>query len=149
MADLLVLSDAGGNLSSIEFPAGMIMMYSGSSAPRGWAVCDGSGATPDLRGRFIMGAGNKFQVRDFGGADEGKIKLTTDHLPSHSHGINWLHPLKGYAGGGGPVNSLDNNPNMSNDDKAQPFGISTQSTGGGAAISIYPPYYVLMYVMKL
>ncbi|NRN28625.1 tail fiber protein [Photorhabdus heterorhabditis] len=33
---------------------GMIVMFSGSSAPSGWAFCDGNNGTPDLRSRFIM-----------------------------------------------------------------------------------------------
>ncbi|NHB91766.1 tail fiber protein [Photorhabdus cinerea] len=36
------------------FPKGMIVMFSGEKAPPGWAFCDGSNNTPDLRSRFIM-----------------------------------------------------------------------------------------------
>ncbi|WP_036774159.1 tail fiber protein [Photorhabdus australis] len=35
-------------------PKGMIVMFSGSSAPTGWAFCDGKNGTPDLKNRFIM-----------------------------------------------------------------------------------------------
>ncbi|PHM49297.1 tail fiber protein [Xenorhabdus miraniensis] len=35
-------------------PAGMIVMFSGRTAPEGWAFCDGSNSTPDLRSRFVM-----------------------------------------------------------------------------------------------
>ncbi|AWK41559.1 tail fiber protein [Photorhabdus laumondii subsp. laumondii] len=35
-------------------PKGMIVMFSGSSAPTGWAFCDGNHGTPDLRSRFVM-----------------------------------------------------------------------------------------------
>ncbi|CAQ84890.1 MULTISPECIES: tail fiber protein [Photorhabdus] len=35
-------------------PRGMIVMFSGNSAPTGWAFCDGNSGTPDLRSRFIM-----------------------------------------------------------------------------------------------
>ncbi|TNH42980.1 tail fiber protein [Photorhabdus luminescens] len=35
-------------------PRGMIVMFSGNSAPAGWAFCDGSNGTPDLRSRFVM-----------------------------------------------------------------------------------------------
>ncbi|KGM28983.1 hypothetical protein KS18_04180 [Photorhabdus luminescens] len=33
---------------------GIIVMFSGNSAPAGWAFCDGNNGTPDLRNRFIM-----------------------------------------------------------------------------------------------
>ncbi|MDX7990059.1 tail fiber protein [Xenorhabdus littoralis] len=35
-------------------PKGMIVMFSGSTAPEGWAFCDGNNGTPDLRSRFVM-----------------------------------------------------------------------------------------------
>lgn len=39
-------------------PLGMIAMWGGavSQIPAGWALCDGTGDTPDLRDRFIVGA---------------------------------------------------------------------------------------------
>src|SRR5262249_23951377 len=36
-------------------PTGSIIMWSGTSAPTGWALCDGGGGRPDLRGKFIVG----------------------------------------------------------------------------------------------
>jgi hypothetical protein len=51
-------------IPSISYTRGMIMMWSGSLAEigvgslAGWSLCDGSNGTPDLRDRFILGAGN-------------------------------------------------------------------------------------------
>lgn len=75
---------AGGG----SVPAGVICMWSGSSAeiPAGWVLCDGSNNTPDLRGRFVVGAGGAYDVGDTGGADS--VALTTAQMPSHSHGGN-------------------------------------------------------------
>ncbi len=41
------------------FPTGLIQLWSGaaSNIPLGWALCDGTNHTPDLRGRFLVGAG--------------------------------------------------------------------------------------------
>jgi hypothetical protein len=39
----------------VNIPAGLIVMWSGIVAPSGWALCDGGGGRPDLRGRFIVG----------------------------------------------------------------------------------------------
>ncbi|MBS9440742.1 tail fiber protein [Photorhabdus heterorhabditis] len=36
-------------------PKGMIVMFSGSSVPTGWALCDGDNGTPNLIDRFILG----------------------------------------------------------------------------------------------
>tara|TARA_B100000768_G_C11280715_1_gene378429 strand:- start:1758 stop:2540 length:783 start_codon:yes stop_codon:yes gene_type:complete len=34
-------------------PKGCIVAWNGTTAPAGWAMCDGKNGTPDLRGRFI------------------------------------------------------------------------------------------------
>ena len=36
-------------------PPGVICMWSGSRAPDGWALCDGSAGRPNLLGKFIRG----------------------------------------------------------------------------------------------
>ena len=51
-------------------PAGLIAAWSGaaSAVPAGWALCDGANGTPDLRGRFLVGAGGDYAPGDAGGA---------------------------------------------------------------------------------
>jgi len=73
--------DEGANL----IPAGLIAMWSGSVAnvPSGWALCNGSNGTPDLRDRFIVGAGGSYDVGNTGGANS--VTLNTNQMPSHSH----------------------------------------------------------------
>ena len=68
-------------------PSGIICMWSGESTaiPSGWHLCDGNEGTPDLRDRFIVGAGNTYKVKDTGG--EATHKLTTNEMPSHNHGF--------------------------------------------------------------
>jgi microcystin-dependent protein len=69
-------------------PVGFIGMWSGSTAtvPTGWALCDGTNGTPDLRDRFIVGAGSTYAVGATGGANT--VTLTTSQIPSHSHDIS-------------------------------------------------------------
>lgn len=66
-------------------PSGIIVMWSGSisNIPKGWVLCDGQNGTPDLRDRFIVGAGKSYNVGDTGGANS--VTLTVDNLPAHSH----------------------------------------------------------------
>ena len=66
-------------------PPGGIIMWSGAinDIPVGWALCDGSNCTPDLRDRFIVGAGGKYNVGNTGGADS--VTLEVSQMPSHSH----------------------------------------------------------------
>jgi hypothetical protein len=66
-------------------PTGMIIMWGGliSNIPAGWQLCDGTNGTPDLRDRFIVGAGNNYNVGDAGGLATNT--LITAQLPSHNH----------------------------------------------------------------
>ena len=50
-------------------PKGGIIIWSGSvnDIPAGWVLCDGSNGTPDLRDRFVLGAGNNYTVGATGG----------------------------------------------------------------------------------
>jgi microcystin-dependent protein len=66
-------------------PPGAIIMWSGSinDIPVGWALCDGRNGTPDLRDRFIVGAGGSYNVGNTGGSNT--VTLTTSQIPSHSH----------------------------------------------------------------
>lgn len=70
------------------FPVGGIIMWSGAiaSIPGGWALCNGSSGTPDLRSRFIVGAGSDYTVGATGGANE--VTLTTNHIPGHTHTVS-------------------------------------------------------------
>ena len=51
-------------------PPGTIVLWSGTIAaiPTGWALCNGASGTPDLRDRFLVGAGGAYAVNATGGA---------------------------------------------------------------------------------
>jgi microcystin-dependent protein len=69
------------------FPIGGIIMWSGSPStiPADWRLCDGNNSTPDLRGRFVVGASatGGYTVSDIGGSDQ--VTLTESQLASHTH----------------------------------------------------------------
>src|SRR3989338_5938906 len=56
-------------------PTGVIVMWSGSvdSIPSGWSLCDGTNGTPDLRDRFVMGAGSSLEIGVTGGTEDPSI----------------------------------------------------------------------------
>lgn len=88
-------------IGSILFPVGAIIMWYGDPGdiPDGWALCDGTGGTPNLENRFIVGAGDTYALGATGGAasvtsDGGNLSLTINgtaltaaQLPAHTHFI--------------------------------------------------------------
>lgn len=68
-------------------PSGIITLWSGSiaSVPAGWAFCNGTSGTPDLRDRFVVGAGSSYAVGATGGANT--VTLDATMIPSHTHTI--------------------------------------------------------------
>lgn len=54
----------GGDATAylVRAPIGTIIVWSGSvdSIPTGWALCDGQDGRPDLRGKFVLGAGGTY-----------------------------------------------------------------------------------------
>ncbi|MBI5409164.1 MAG: hypothetical protein HZA14_07350 [Nitrospirae bacterium] len=121
----------------VSIPRGVIVMWSGSiaSIPSGWALCDGANGTPDLRDRFIVGAGNSYSVSATGG--EAMHTLTIAEMPPHTHSYRWWNAW--YFSGSSELAAKG-----SYDDNAQ-----TGSTGGGQPHNNLPPYYALAYIMKL
>ncbi len=69
----------------VSVPTGIIVMWSGSvgSIPSGWAFCDGTNSTPDLRDRFILASGTTNAVASTGG--NNNVTLTIAELPAHLH----------------------------------------------------------------
>lgn len=119
-------------------PAGIIALWSGAivNIPAGWALCDGSNGTPNLRDRFVVGAGNEYAV-GAGGGEKTHI-LTVDEMPSHNHTV--YGSVKGMSGTikCPLVSSMQADGNY-----------TTLNSGNGAAHENRPPYYALAYIMKL
>lgn len=131
-------------------PKGVIVMWSGStnSIPTGWALCDGNNGTPNLKDRFVVGAGGEYKVNDKGGAKT--VTLSEEQMPEHRH----RYVNEQIAGNLGSDNAAfpewkyDMNFRASSDHK---YGvdISTGKAGGNQPHENRPPYYALAYIMKL
>jgi len=76
------------------FVRGMIMQWYGASnaVPSGWGLCDGTNGTPDLRNKFVVGAGSTYTMGTTGGSTSSTNNVnltftgTTSAAGAHSHG---------------------------------------------------------------
>ena len=82
----------GSSLSGDSIPTGTIVMFNGTAAPTGWGLCDGGGGRPDLRDKFIVGAGNSYNSASTGGytdsivVSHGHNTSVGNQSANHTHG---------------------------------------------------------------
>lgn len=146
----LKVSDANSISGPGTIPIGGIIMWSGSkgSVPDGWKLCDGTDGTPDLRGRFILGAESVNNTGATGGASS--VSLSTDNLPSHRHEYFGDDQLEGRDGTtttsvSRRLSGYDAKSELSGNPKVYWSG----ATGGGKSFDIMPPYYKLAFIMRI
>ena len=162
----LVADVTSGNINTTAaVPIGAIIMWAGSvaSIPTGWGLCNGTAygngniQSPDLTGRFVVGAGQtstastfttQYGVGDMGG--EEFHQLTIPEMPSHSHNITSIQD--------GTNTNNPYGPNVGAWQGATLLG--TTSSGGdpdnkdakGNPLTLphnnMPPYYALAYIIK-
>ena len=131
----------GSQLTGLAgIPTGIITIWSGATnaIPTGWLICDGTNSTPDLRDRFIIGAGSTHSPGATGGSTStGTSTLSIAQLAAHTH----TYTRANISGG-----AEDNQPSRVTLSTA-----NTGSTGSGSThthSSTLPPYYALAYIMK-
>jgi microcystin-dependent protein len=142
-------------------PTGAISLYAGEVAPAGFLFCDGAAhliadypvlATvlgvnwgsapegyfyvPDLRGKFVVGAGGSYTLADEGGSNA--VTLTVGEMPAHSHTDNDYIPPVPITATPGPAPA---------EGPAVLTPGSTGSAGGGGAHENRPPYTALNYII--
>ncbi len=136
---------ASGNV-----PVGGIIMWSGSvsSITSGWALCDGGNGTPDLRNKFIVGAGSTYDPGDTGGSSshDHTVSTNTDSQGEHDHG-----------GSTGQAPAQAEQRATGNESVNYAIHTHPISSGGGHNHSVstdtsdtdsLPPYYALAYIMR-
>lgn len=153
--------------SSHYVPSGGIIMWSGavSAIPTGWVLCNGSNSTPDLRDRFVVGAGSTYAVDATGGA--ATVTLSEANMPAHNHTASssststvndpgHSHPFAGVQPSSGEGRSDRTSVPVTKNTSSATTGISVSTststtignTGSGTAHENRPPYFALAYIMK-
>lgn len=144
--------------------SGMILLWSGSiaSIPTGWYLCDGANSTPDLRNRFVVGAGSTYAVGATGGSADAVVVSHSHTASSTTTATDSGHQhIVGISGGQGSVNNgndLVGDPGQrqtgprytetGNANITASTSTTVNSTGVSGTNANLPPYYALAYIMK-
>jgi hypothetical protein len=136
-----------------SLPAGCILLWSGSigSIPSGFALCNGLNGTPDLRNRFVVGAGSTYAVDATGGSADAIVvshthtATVTDPGHNHTPGVGSFITTNGTtAYSGGPIGGGTNVTSTA----TTGITVANSSTGVSGTNANLPPYYALCYIMK-
>jgi len=148
-------------------PKGTIAMWSGSAAaiPNNWTLCDGRNGTPDLRERFIMGAGadDNIQPNKYGDPDQHQHPVSAMQVHSRT-GIAGAHahllPAQWYPRNldDGHWTGIDTGSSFNNQQTVQSAGdhahdiaivIPGFNTNNPTANPNRPKWYSLCFIMKM
>ena len=161
------------SMEASSIPQGTILSWFGQLAniPSGFALCNGKNGTPDLRNRFIVGAGDQYKLSDIGGADA--VKLDPSQVSSHYHTFGYhsgnnsgyfltspgkflnaskesfVRAGKWNGSGGGGYNGWDGGSGTNFGSGQNLVTSNAVSTEVQKAHENRPPYYALYYIMKL
>ena len=166
-------------------PVGTITMFGGSTAPTKWVLCDGraisrtdyadlfqvigttygsgNGSTtfnvPDMRDRFVVGAGSDYNLNSKGGTNS--VTLSTGEIPAHTHGnksLTGMVACQSYSNGtpSGIVSTNYKNINLASPGAGSNMGTHNQninashehsSVGGDGAHENRPPYIGINFII--
>jgi hypothetical protein len=138
-----------------EVPSGVICMWHGTlaSIPAGWALCDGSSGTPDLREKFVVGTRHGVNPGTTGGA---KNKTTAGHQHALPMGSNSFPPAAPAYFNFAWSNVWGTGANITVYKTITPLPGMTESapamlsnTGTDTIADIRPPFYEIAFIMKL
>lgn len=156
-------------------PIGGIIMWSGTTPPDGWRLCDGTKigniTTPDLQGRFVLaaGTGDGLTPRRLGDKEGTETQaLKVDELPAHKHENTASSSEAGahthtYHSGWGSDRGIASgkwstdeigwtrheNTTSTNGNHTHTITMQNASTGAGLPHNNMPPYYVLAFIMRV
>ena len=144
--------------ASSTLPTGMILLWSGAigSIPTGYYLCDGNNGTPDLRDRFLVGAGNTYSVNQTGGSADAIVvshthtatSTSTVTDPGHNHTVASASSPPNNAGGNAVFGPATNTTSTATTGITVATSTTNATSGTSGTGANLPPYYALAYIMK-
>lgn len=125
-------------------PFTLIRMYTGLTAdiPAGWQLADGTAGAPDLRDKFVVGAGNLYTQ----GTSGGSTTITVNNLPTHTHPYNdkdTTYTANTVAVQSGSGTTVVQSLTAGGGDTARMSGNNATT-----AAAYLPPYYAAAYIIN-
>jgi len=154
---------------------GMIMYWNGTTGtiPTGYILCDGTAGTPDLRDKFVVGAGSTYIVATTGGststttgstsgapATTSAYTLVIADMPAHHHKLFQRGGIIAFTSGGPSYLTGWGQGVVGYNTNDQGGSQMVEDTGGGGGHShaigssahthtyTLPPYRALVAIMK-
>ena len=164
---------AAGNV-----PIGAITLWMGTTAPSGWAICNGTNGTPDMRGLLPIGQNGSYALNSTGGSANA-IAVSHTHTASsnstgaHTHSTtaagNHAHSyssstnsstVSSASGGIGTTsvlsgnttvntNTTGNHSHTANSAGNHSHTITVNSGGSSGTGKNLPPYRAVNYIMRI
>lgn len=80
--DMIPTNDDIAKIAAL--PRGSIIVWTSKDIPNGWAICDGTNGTPDMRDKFIIGASNRRDINVIGGTSSSSSNSKAN-ISNHFH----------------------------------------------------------------
>ncbi|CAF1332399.1 unnamed protein product [Adineta ricciae] len=162
-----------------NIPSGGIILWNGTekAIPLGWEICDGTNGTPDLRDKFVIGSGSGAQTQPHTTGGPSSVvpliavygaALNESQMPSHDHGgvTGPEDDKEEYYDHHSERNTRvvvtsegrylahrthDLYPTCKHAHKIRTSGQNQPHTHAATSstIDLHPPFYALIYIMKL
>ena len=154
-----LLADSLGTASTGTIPIGGIILWSGTvaSIPDGYALCNGSNGTPNLRNKFILGAFSDTASVAYPNVPPNNTGGSADAiLVSHNHKFNiggtektTISVTTGVEEKDETVDESGENVQVLEEVKAENSNVSIVAKGSSGTNANIPPYYCLAYIMRM
>lgn len=148
-------------------PVGGIIMWSGTTIPSGYALCNGQTVngytTPDLKGRFVVGYSTEYydylepgnlsekgtNKGNTGGETEVTLTAAQSGLPAHKHTAE-IENTATVQYAGSVATGIESSQNVTIQLCEPTITVSNcDKKDAGSAHENRPPYYVLAYIMRV